>query len=157
MAKERAGVYNKNIGSSAIFTLCKIAKRKRLNNTSIRSVVQPMMPSQKELTYRNIFYIHVKVNKCLPIYEKHPKYEAFAKIMDDNVIIGGCDDEFEIDDDQATQLATDLWLQVLRYKHDNDDSIINIQQCMELIARNARGFIHAFALDENGKANGLVW
>jgi len=55
--------------------------------------------------------------------------------MDDNVILGGLDDEFEIDGDQATQLATDLWLQVLRCKHDDDDSVINIQQYMlELIA-----------------------
>jgi len=157
MAKERAGIYNKNIGSSAIFTLCKMAKRKRLTNASIRSVVQPMMPSQKELTYRNIFYIRVKINKCLPIYEEHPKYEAFAQTMDDNILLGGLDDEFEINDDQATELATDLWLQVLRGKDDDDDSIINIQQYMELIARTARGFVYAFALDENGKVNGLVW
>ena len=40
--------------------------------------------------------------------------------MDDKIILGGLDGEFEINDNQATQLATVLWLQVLRRKDDDD-------------------------------------
>ena len=91
MAKERAGVYNRNIGSSAIFTLCKMAKRKRLINSSIRSVVQSLMPAQKELMYRHLFYIRAKILKILPHYEKHPDYASFAETMDDGVFLDGVD------------------------------------------------------------------
>jgi hypothetical protein len=157
MAKERAGVYNRNIGSSAIFTLCKMAKRRRLINSSIRSVVQPLMPSQKELTYRNLFYIRAKIHKILPHYEKHPDYASFAETMDDGVFLDGIDNDFDLDDDHATQLATELWLEILGGNEDSSDTIINIQQYMELIASKAKGFVYAFALDSEGKANGLVW
>ena len=40
---------------------------------------------------------------------------------------------------------------------DDSDAIINIQQYVELITSKAKGFVYAFALDSEGKANGLVW
>ena len=76
--------------------------------------------------------------------------------MDDGVFLDGIDNDFDLDDDHATQLATELWLEILGGNGNDSDAIINIQQYMELISSKAKGFVYAFASDSDGKANGLV-
>ena len=77
--------------------------------------------------------------------------------MDDRVFLDGIDTDFDLDDDHATQLATELWLEILGGNGDDSDAIINIQQYMELIASKAKLFVYTFALYSDGKATGLVW
>ena len=64
--KQRAGVYNTKLGSSSIFTLCKMEKQKKMTNSSIRSIVEPMLPSQKLVNRKEIFYLRAKIKKILP-------------------------------------------------------------------------------------------
>ena len=156
-ARQRSGDYIGTIGSSAIFTLCKMAKQKTLTNGSIRSIIQPMLPSQKLMDRKEFFYLRSKIEKALPHYEAHPEYEAFSELMDDKDILDGLDNEFEIGDDEAMKLATDLWLEVLRDSDDRSDAIISMRQYMELISKHANGFVYSFALDDKQNANGLVW
>ena len=115
-----------------------------------------MMPSQKELTFCNIFYIRAKVKKWLSHCEEHPDYESFSQVMDDNELINGIDNDFDFDGDDVTKIATDVWLEVLGDNNASND-IITTQQYMELIASKAKGFVYSFVLDDTGNANGLVW
>jgi len=82
---------------------------------------------------------------------------SFAETMDDGVFLDDIDNDFDLDDDHVTQLATELWLEILGENGDDSDAIINIQQYVELIASKDEGFLYAFALYSDGKANGLIW
>ena len=79
------------------------------------------------------------------------------EVMDDKEILEGLDNEFEIGDDEATKLVTDLWIEVLRETDDHANAIITMRQYMELISKHAKGFVYVFALDDKQKANGLIW
>ena len=72
-------------------------------------------------------------------------------------MLDGIDDDIELDDDLANDLAKDIWLVVLRENMDNPDSIFMLYQYMKLISANAKGFVYEFTLDYKRKVNGIVW
>jgi len=119
-------VTTKHIGSSAMFTLCNMAKQKKLINATIKGIIQPMLQSQKQLKPQRHFYLRTKIKKALPHYDAHPDYEAFLEVMEDKDMLEGLDNEFDINDDDATKLATDLWVEVLRETDDYTDAIITM-------------------------------
>ena len=41
-----------------------MAKTKRLTNRRIKSVIRPIWPRKKDITFRNVLYIRGKLGRC---------------------------------------------------------------------------------------------
>jgi hypothetical protein len=96
---------------SAIFTLCNyIENLGRLDSNLITNVMKPVWPRAKGLTKHDTLNIRVKVMRLLPVYRSTNRdYEQFKEGVNASDLF---DDEVDIDDDEAYELAQSLWLEV---------------------------------------------
>ena len=158
MAQERCGQYFKSITSSKMFTLCSMMENGKLSSSSVKRVIRPIWPKKKKIKAQDVFNIKKKVLKMLPTLRANPDYEQFCAVVNDSMLLDGIDNDGDIDDDQAHLLARDdMWLEVLQSGADDDDSIINLVEYLDLISANAKGFVYEMAVDNEGKVNGVMW
>ena len=108
MENERSGRYLKCMCSSKISTLCMMAKTKRLANSIIKIVIRPIWPRKKDIKFRNVFYICEKVRQMLPLLDYNAGYNSFSEIFNNRILLDGIDDQIELDDDLAKELAKDI-------------------------------------------------
>ena len=102
----------KDTKATTLFTLCNMAEQRRLTNSTIKSVMSSIWPRKKAISRQDIFYIRTKVKEMTPILRANPEYESFKEHANDSALLDGLDDELDIGDDLASELARDLWLEV---------------------------------------------
>ena len=134
-----------------------MAETGRLTSSTIKRVIRPVWPKKKDITPENVFYIKVKVMKMLPALRANPEYDSFKEVVNDSVLLDGIDDELDLDDDMAHELAKQMWLDVLQSNMDSTDSIVTFVQYLQLIRENAKGSVFELALDNRGHVNGAIW
>ena len=111
----------------------------------------------KDITTNDVFYIRDKVKKLMPTLRANPEYDAFKEAANDSELLAGIDNEMDIDDDMAHQLAKETWLDILQEKGDNSESILTFKKYLDLIQANAKGFVYELARDVKGNTFGVVW
>ena len=75
--------------------------------------MKPVWLRAKALTKHHIFNIRVKVMRLLPIYRSTDRdYERFKEVVNASDLLDRIENEVDIDDDEAYELAQSLWLEV---------------------------------------------
>ncbi len=157
MANERSGGYQCEPNSLTMYHLCRMAEGKRLNANSIKSILKPIWPRKKDIKPQDVYYIKKKVMNLLPVLRLNPSYQNFKEVANDKDFLGGIDDEIDIDDDTANEIARELWLDILTDSNGDSSLIVTFSQYMNLLQSQTTGLTYEFATDGNGKVNGLVW
>ena len=75
-----------------------MAKKRILINISIKSLICPIWPRNKDITFRNVLYIREKVRQMLPLLDDNADYTSFSENFNDNIFLYGIDDEIELDE-----------------------------------------------------------
>jgi hypothetical protein len=154
----RSGIYARDVSTRHVFSLCRQATKKRLTNAQIKGALHDLFPKNTNITPQQVWHMRVKVEKLLPIIGDNLDYNAFKEYVNDESIVHGLDDEVEVDDDLAHQLASDLWIQALREDSTTGEpSVQTVTSYMNLLACSAPGFTFAIAHDDSDKATGLAW
>ena len=104
----RSGIYAKDVSTRHVFSLCRQASKKSLTNAQIKGALYDLFPKNTNITRQQVWRMRVKVQKLLPIIGDNTDYNAFKEYVNDESIVHGLDDEVEVDDDLAHQLAIDL-------------------------------------------------
>ena len=63
------------------------------------------------------------------------------------MLLNGIDDEVDLDDDMAHELAKEMWLDVLQANMNSEESIVTFVQYLKPVQENARGFVYKLAID----------
>ena len=68
VTRARGGSYIKNMNDMAFFTLCNVMKHNNgtLNTETIKSIVSPIWPSNKNITNSDVFNVRIRVERILP-------------------------------------------------------------------------------------------
>ncbi len=98
-----------------------------------------------------------KVINPLPVLCLNPSYGNIKDVSNDSDFLGGFNDETDIDDDTANEIARELWLDILTDSNGDSSLIVTTSQYMNLLQSQTTEFVYEFATDCNGKVNGLVW
>jgi hypothetical protein len=61
----------------------------------------------------------------LPVLHLNPSYDNFKEANNDQDFLGGIDDEINIDDDTANEIARELWLNILTESTGDSTLIVN--------------------------------
>ena len=83
-------------------------------------------------------------------------FEEFQKIANSSGLLTGIDNSVDIDDDQAYELARQIWLEVTESIGGGIDAIFSFVDYLKLIQSHATGFIYSLAEDTSGKKKKLV-
>jgi hypothetical protein len=134
-----------------------MAEGKGLSSNSIKSILKPIWPRKKGIRPQDVNYIRKKVNNPVPVLCLNPSYENFKVASNDSDFLGGIDDEIDIDDDTANEIAREFWLEFLTDINSDSSSIVTFLQYMSLLQSQTTEFVYEFATDSYGKVDGLVW
>ncbi|KAL7535171.1 hypothetical protein ACHAWF_005077 [Thalassiosira exigua] len=159
----RAGAYSREIPERVLFTLCNFYKKGgRLRSAVIRRSVEPILPKNKVLSSSDTFNIRVKIIRLMPIYRLcNGAYEQFSEQLSESNLTGFVDDETDLDDDVAYQIAHDLWLEISTDAN-KEDGIFTFVQYLNLIKSRAKGFSFKIASGEGSRPGkkrllGVLW
>ena len=73
-----------------------------------------MWPKGKVFSKNDVFNIRVKVNKSVKVLRSTNRdYEEFKKLVSPTDLLKGIDNEVSLDDDEAYELAQQLWAEVM--------------------------------------------
>jgi hypothetical protein len=75
----------------------------------------------------------------------------------DQDFLGSINDEIDIDDDTANEIARELWLDILTDSTGDSSLIVTFSRYMNLLQYQTTRFMYEFAMDGNGQVNGLLW
>ena len=64
------------------------------------------------------------VMNLLPVLRLYPSNENFKEAVNDKDFLGDIDDEIDIDDDTANEIARELWLDILTDSNDDSSLIV---------------------------------
>jgi hypothetical protein len=162
---QRARKYMNNMPQSAIFTLCNYMENLgRLDSNLITNVMKPVWPRAKEFSKHDVFNVRVKVMRLLPVYRRSDgDYEQFKEVVNAGNLLYGIENEIDIDDDEAYELAQLLWLEVTGSSVSKDEELFSFLEYLELIKSKAKGFAFQLAemsskTSESGKKLiGVIW
>ena len=114
-----------------------------------------------------MFHTCAKIKQSLPSLNGDISYDQFREVANDQDLLNACDNEIEVDDDLAHELAKELWLEVLANHTGDSDALenneldnvalVSFKEYLQLIAASCKGFVFSFAVDDHGVANGVVW
>jgi len=130
-----------------LFTLCnQLEINRKLPSNIIKQLIQPVWPKSTPITNHHTMYIRVKVKRMLPQYrECNGSYDTFTRLMNDSDLLNGIDDDFDLDDDEAYDLAREAWYQISQQTDDSNDSLFSFIDYLKLIASRAKGFVYELA------------
>ena len=83
-------------------------------------------------------------------------FQEFQKIANSTGLLAGIDNSVDINDDQAYELARQIWLEVTESIGGGMDAIFSFVDYLELIQSRATGFTYSLAEDTSGKKKKLV-
>ena len=102
--------------------------------------------------------MRVKVAHLLPTSRDNPDYAAFKTYIHNTSIVHGLDNELEVNDNLATEMATQLRMEALTETAAPDTgSIQTLRYYMNLLAASAPVFLYSIANDDAGLTNGISW
>jgi hypothetical protein len=110
VTRARGGSYIKNMNDMALFTLCNVMKHNNgiLKTETIKSIVSPIWPSNKNITKSDVFNIRIRVERMLPKIVTCYSFESFQKSVNSSDLITGLDN-ITLNDDEVNKYATNLW------------------------------------------------
>ena len=159
-SRSRSGQYIKAINETALFTLCNFFKHnKRLKSTTIRSVLKPIWPQNKNITKHDIYNMRVRVKRLLPILDRCASFENFQNEINATALLSGLDSK-DITDDEIYSLADEIWQDVMNDNIDDDgeeSSLVSFTDYLKILSDKAPGFVYDLAYDSKGTINGAVW
>ena len=158
LSRSRSRKYVQGISENALFTLCNMLKHnRRLKAASIKSVLTPIWPTNKNISKYDVFNIKRKIKLILPKLQKYDSFELFQKNINTSTLFDGIDD-CNMSDDDAINMATEIWSNLFNGREeDGSDSLLHFKDYFEVLAENAKGFSYQFAFDSEGVINGVVW
>ena len=159
MSRSRGGQYLKGVNETALFTLCNILKHnKRLKATTIKSVLKPIWPKNKNITKSDVFNMRVRVKRLLPVLERNPLFENFQDEVNATSMLRGIDND-NISNDEVYNITHDIWKEVMNNnKHDEEEyTLISFSDYLKILSERAVGFAYELAYDSEGTINGAVW
>ncbi|KAL7525422.1 hypothetical protein ACHAWF_002523, partial [Thalassiosira exigua] len=129
----------------------RIATQQRAGNTStIQDEMTTVWPQGKVFSKHDAFNIRVRVMRLLPLYrDVNGDYDNFKSNVTSSEVLGGIDDQPDIDDDEAYELAQQLWLEVESSNMDKEASILSFIEYLDLIKSRATGFVYELATSSN--------
>ncbi|KAL7552459.1 hypothetical protein ACHAWF_016605 [Thalassiosira exigua] len=150
----RSGTYTRDMPEQVMFSLCNYYEKSgTLKSSVIKSTVEPVWPRNKVMTSQEAFNIRLKVMRLMPSYRNcNGDYMAFQQQMGQSDLVGFLDDEVDIDDDVAYQVAHDMWLEISTGVS-NEEGIFTFIEYLKLIQSRAKGFVFKVATG-NGSAKG---
>ena len=134
-----------------------MAEGGKLSSGEIKRVLTPIWPKKKIISKHDVWYVKKKVTKLLPILRDNQDYEDFRLHANDSILLGGIDDEDNLDDDEAHKMAKEAWLDILSEECAQGDHLLSLRLYLDLIRENAKGFAYELAVDDEGGLNGAVW
>ena len=159
MVRSRSGLYIKNISENALFILCNMLKHNngRLKSITIKNILQPIWPINKNISKHDIFNVKLRIRRLLPRFEKCDTFESFQKIINTSQLLAGLDSE-NMSDDEAYDMATSLWKELFnKGGDDSSDSLLRFEEYLQILSEKAKGFAYDLAYDSDGTINGAVW
>ncbi len=144
---QRARKYMNNMPKSAIYTLCNYMENLgRLDSNLITNIMKPIWPRAKEFSKYDVFNVRVKVMRLLPVYRRvDGDYEQFKEVVNAGHLLDGIENEIDIDDDEAYELAQSLWLEVSGSSVSKEGELFSFIEYLELIKSKAKGFAYQLA------------
>ena len=70
-----------------------MAKTKRLTKISIKSVISPIFPRNKDIIFRNVLYIREKGRQNFPLLDENVDYTSFPEKVNDCILLDGIDND----------------------------------------------------------------
>ena len=134
-----------------------MAEGGRLSSGEIKRVLSPILPKMKIISKQDVWYIKKQVTKLLPILRDNRDYEDFCIHVNDSVLLNGIDNEDDLDDDEAHDMAKEAWLDILSDESAHGNHLLSLRMYLDLIKENAKGFEYELAVDDEGGLNGAVW
>jgi hypothetical protein len=133
VSRSRSGAYSGSINELALFTLCNLAKNNngRIKSQSIKTVIAPFWPRNKNVTSHDVFNIRRKITKMLPKFVEIDGFEAFKTLARVKPLVPGIDNEpltsndqtsRDIDESETTTCADEMAIDDDLY--DNNDTSI---------------------------------
>ena len=134
-----------------------MAENGELKASTIKMMLRPIWPVHKDITDRDEFNIRAKVMKLIPVLRANSEYEQFKEAANDSELLTGIDNELDIDDDMAHQLAKPTWLDLLQETGDDSGSIVTFIQDLDLVQADSKRSVYESARDNNNNVYGVVW
>ena len=163
---QRQGKYVNHIPSSAIFSLCNFLENSgRLDSNLVVNSLCNVWPHSKTISKHDVFNIHAKVMKLLPVYKQsNGDYEQFKAVVNASDMLNGIEDEVSLDDDEAYEFAQSLWLEVVSTT-DSKEGLFSFIEYLDLISSKAQGFTYKIAespshnstCGHSKKLLGVIW
>ncbi|KAL7544230.1 hypothetical protein ACHAWF_016691 [Thalassiosira exigua] len=149
--QQRAGKYVTTIPQHAIYSLCHLLEKTgRLSTSTIQDEMTTVWPQGKVFSKHDSFNIRIRVMRLLPLYrDANGDYDTFKRNVASSEVLGGIDDQPDIDDDEAYELAQQLWLEVESSNMDKEASILSFIEYLDLIKSRATGFVYELATSSN--------
>ena len=161
---QRSGKYVTTIPSHPLYTLCNNYDIKGgISSSFIKSVLEPIWPSSKNITTHDVYNVRVRIRRLLPKFKSTGAgdFEAFQSIVNASDLLCGIDDMPTLDDDEAYELAQSAWQELqLTDSTCNADSLFSFVGYLELIKSRAKGFCYELARDNSIKDKpliGIMW
>ncbi|GFH55396.1 hypothetical protein CTEN210_11872 [Chaetoceros tenuissimus] len=158
VARARSGKYVKSINDLALYQLCTMSKNGegRLKTSSIKSIITPFWPSNKNISKGDIYNLRRKIKRIIPHMDHLDNFEAFQQYAKVNKLHSGLDD-VPLNEHESTEIAKELWLQIMSERTD-EESIVTFKEYMDLMVQKADGnFKYELLSDSNGVITGCVW
>ena len=125
---------------------------RKLKSNSIKSVLKPIWPTNKNISKYDVFNIQRKIISK----KKHDSFELFQKNINTSTLFNRIDD-CNMSDDDAINMATELWKNLFNDKKDEGtDSLLHFKDYFEVLAENSKGFSYKLAYDLEGVINGVI-
>jgi len=160
---QRSGKYVTTIPSHPLYTLCNhYVIKGGISSSFIKSVLEPIWPSSKNITTHDVYNVRVRIRRLLPKFKSTVgDFEAFQSIVNSSDLLCGIDDMPTLDDDEAYELAQSAWQELqLTDSTCNADSLFSFVGYLELIKLKAKGFCYELARDNSMKDKpliGILW
>jgi hypothetical protein len=131
-----------HIPSSAIFSICNSLENSgRLDSNLIVNSLHHAFPQAKAISKHDVFNIHAKVMKLLPVFkDSNGDYECFKAVVNASDMLNGIDNEVSLDDDEASELVQSLWLEIASTTTNREDGLFSFIEYLYLMKSKAKGF-----------------
>ena len=144
------------------FSFCNfLEKGIKLSHSLIKSVIQPIWPTQKSIFGQDTFNIHVKIKRLLStFFNSKTDYDIFKSVVNQSELLSGIDDKIILSDDKVHELAYLICQKVLDTATNNKDSIFSVIEYLDLMSPCAKGLPYEILADSCGGENkllGVLW
>ena len=160
-SQKRSGDYTKFLPERALYNLCHTYETAgKISREAILTQLRVAWPKHKPITKQDVFYTRVKCLRLLPLIRETKDFEEFSKKAQESKLLGGIDDEIDVNDDEAYELAHSACAELLEKKTVDSESIFSVVEFLKLLSAKAKGFSYEVIHEtHDGKKEmlGILW